>query len=88
MARMGQAHISSYRIVAEIYNQIVGWAALSPVFKRACYAGVAEVSIYIDEKNRGLNIGTILLEYLIHKSAKEGFWTLNAGIFPENITCL
>jgi phosphinothricin acetyltransferase len=45
---------------------------------------VAEVSIYIAAAMRGQGIGGALLETLIRESEEKGFWTLQAGIFPEN----
>lgn len=81
-------HIKSCRIVAEIDNEIVGWAALTAVSGRCVYAGVAEVSVYISNKYRGQKIGTKLLDKLIAESENEKHWTLQAGIFPENIASL
>jgi L-amino acid N-acyltransferase YncA len=78
------AHIKTCRIVASADNEIVGWAALTPVSGRCVYAGVAEVSVYVASDHKGKKIGTILLESLILESESEGFWTLQAGIFPEN----
>ncbi|MFV5703320.1 GNAT family N-acetyltransferase [Flavobacterium sp. XS2P12] len=78
-------HLKNCRIVAISNNQIVGWAALTPVSDRCVYAGVAEVSIYVSDKHRGQKIGAILLAKLILKSEEENIWTLQAGIFPENI---
>jgi phosphinothricin acetyltransferase len=77
-------HLVSCRIVAESDGMVVGWVALSPVSGRCVYAGVAEVSIYVSEKYRGMNIGKNLLHRLISESEKEGLWMLQAGIFPEN----
>ena len=65
-------------------NRVVGWAALSPVSARHCYRGVAEVSIYIDNKFYGQGIGSKLLEQLISNSEQEGIWTLQSSVFPEN----
>jgi phosphinothricin acetyltransferase len=45
---------------------------------------VAEVSVYVSNKFQGQKIGTRLLETLISESEKDGIWTLQAGIFPEN----
>ncbi len=78
------AHLQSCRFVALLENRIVGWAALSPVSSRCVYGGVAEVSVYIDSNYNGKGIGTKLLLELINRSEKEGFWTLQSGIFPEN----
>jgi len=77
-------HLTNCRIVAELTNKIVGWAALSPVSSRCVYGGVAEVSIYISNNHFGKKIGTKLLKKLILESEKNGIWTLQSGIFPEN----
>lgn len=79
------SHIQSCRFVATKENNILGWAALSPVSSRCVYGGVAEVSVYISKNARGLGVGTKLLKHLILESEKEGIWTLQSGIFPENI---
>ena len=78
------SHVDSCRLVAEGSGKIKGWAALSPVSGRCVYGGVAEVSIYVGKNSRGRGMGQALLEVLINASEKEGFWTLQAGIFPEN----
>ena len=72
------------RLVAELKGTVVGWAALSPVSSRRVYSGVAEVSVYIALEVRGRRIGCSLLRELVSASEQEGFWTLQAGIFPEN----
>ena len=77
-------HLKSCRLVASINNEVVGWAALTPVSGRCVYAGVAEVSVYVSASFRGNNIGTQLLEKLIEVSEQINLWTLQAGIFPEN----
>jgi len=78
------AHRKDCRLVARIDNQVAGWAALSNVSNRCVYAGVAEVSIYIDLAFRGMGVGDQLMKQLITESEKHGIWTLQAGIFPEN----
>lgn len=72
------------RLVAVGGDSLLGWAALSSVSSRAVYAGVAEVSIYLDASARGQGIGHSLLAELIRCSEEAGFWTLQAAIFPEN----
>ena len=81
-------HLKNCRIVAIKDNEVAGWAALTPVSGRCVYAGVAEVSVYVSDKNRGHKIGHKLLEKLIIESENEKLWTLQAGIFPENIASL
>ncbi len=79
-----QGHLESCRLVARAGNEILGWTALSPVSRRQVYAGVAEFSIYVAERARGRGIGALLLKALIEQSEREGIWTLQSGIFPEN----
>ncbi|MDH7447509.1 GNAT family N-acetyltransferase [Aquimarina sp. 2201CG14-23] len=81
-------HTKPCRLKAVLNAEIVGWAALGPVSTRDVYRGVAEVSIYITSKYRNLGIGKLLLEELIEVSEKEGFWTLQAGIFSNNIASI
>lgn len=78
-------HFNLCRFVLEDEdNQVVGWCALQPVSNRDCFKGVAEVSIYLDGSVQGKGLGTILLKKLILDSEEHDFWTLQAGIFPEN----
>jgi L-amino acid N-acyltransferase YncA len=69
-------------------DQLVGWAALGPISSRTVYRGVGEVSIYVDPTCARRGIGGVLLDALIGTSEGEGFWTLRAGIFPENLASI
>jgi len=77
------AHLS-LRLVAEEDGDILGWAALTPYSDRGCYRGVAESSVYVAKRARGRGVGTALMERLVRDSEEAGFWTLQAGVFPEN----
>ncbi len=81
-------HRRECRLVAKAGDPVVGWAALSPVSARACYAGVVEHSIYVAEASRGLGIGKLLLAALVAKSEAAGFWTLQSSVFPENLSSI
>ena len=81
-------HLCAARLVARDGPAILGWAAISPVSGRCVYAGVAEVSVYVAESARGRGVGRALLEALVRASEDEGIWTLQAGIFPENVASL
>ena len=72
------------RLVAERDGSVVGWAALSPASARHCYRGVGDVSVYVAEEARGAGVGCTLLEELVERSEQAGYWTLSAGVFPEN----
>jgi phosphinothricin acetyltransferase len=76
-----------FKAVDEV-DEILGWAALSSVSDRCVYAGVAEVSVYVAGNARGRGVGSLLLAHLIEASEKAGIWTLQAGIFPENVSSL
>ena len=80
-----EGHHQFARLVVRDGETVLGWAALSPVSKRDVYRGVAEVTVYVSENARGQGIGRALLEALIDDSEKNGIWTLQASIFPENI---
>jgi L-amino acid N-acyltransferase YncA len=77
-------HLDSCRLVYCTDDTVVGWAALSGVSPRACYSGVAEVSVYIDVEHYGLGIGSALLKTLIEESESNDIWTLQSSVFPEN----
>lgn len=65
-------------------HRVKGWSALTAVSSRCIYAGVAEVSVYVDADAQGLGIGKSLLKALINYAETNNIWTLQAGIFPEN----
>jgi L-amino acid N-acyltransferase YncA len=76
------------RLVAEDEGAVVGFAALSPYSHRRCYRGVAEESVYVGEAARGKGVGRTLLDELVARAERGGYWTLLAGIFPENAASL
>ena len=82
------SHLPAARLVARSGGDILGWAALSPVSSRCAYAGVAEVSIYVAERARGRGVGGELMARLIEESEAAGIWTLQAGIFPQNVASI
>lgn len=69
-------------------DKVLGWASLSGVSDRCVYSGVAEVSIYIAMQEFGKGIGSQLFEQLIDFSEQNNIWTLQAGIFPENVASI
>jgi L-amino acid N-acyltransferase YncA len=82
-----QGHLQNCRLVAG-GQRILGWAALSPVSSRRVYSGVAEVSVYVASDARGRGVGRMLLQSLVEQSERCGIWTLQAGIFPENVSSI
>jgi L-amino acid N-acyltransferase YncA len=79
-------HLPACRFVAsDGAGRVAGWAALTPYSARAVYVGVAEVSVYIAAAARGQGVGRRLLAALVEASEAVGIWTLQAGVFPENM---
>src|SRR5262245_21815843 len=66
------SHHSFGRLVALSDGQVVGWGALSQVSRRPCYAGVAEVSVYVRADQRGRGLGKLLLQAVIAESERHG----------------
>jgi L-amino acid N-acyltransferase YncA len=87
-------HLPYGRLIArktgkkDVYTEgssILGWAALTAVSGRCVYAGVAELSVYVAASARGQGVGKLLMNNLIKDAEINGLWTLQAGIFPENL---
>jgi L-amino acid N-acyltransferase YncA len=85
-AQWTQARVDGTCLVArDPAGEVLGWAALSPVSSRDVYRGVGEVSVYVDPHHARRGVGKALLLALVDTSERAGFWTLTAGIFPENV---
>jgi L-amino acid N-acyltransferase YncA len=67
---------------------VVGWAALTPVSGRCVYRGVAENSVYVARGVQSQGVGRALLNELVRGAEEAGIWTLEAGVFPENLASL
>lgn len=83
--KWNSGHLLHTRLIAVKSEKVAGWAALSPVSERCVYGGVAEVSIYVANAHKNKGIGKALLKELIAESEANGIWTLQSGIFPENV---
>ncbi|MGV6830411.1 MAG: N-acetyltransferase family protein [bacterium] len=76
------------RLVALDNDYVIGFALLAPTSRRKVYAGVAEITIYISKQYHSQGVGDALLKALISASENHGFWTLQSGIFPQNIASI
>jgi phosphinothricin acetyltransferase len=71
-------------IVAEEDGKVIGWVSLSKWSDRCAYSDTAEISLYIDEKERGKGIGRKLLETIVLEGEKAGLHSIIARIAEGN----
>jgi L-amino acid N-acyltransferase YncA len=71
-------------VVVEEQGQIVAFASTSTYRPRDCYAGIAEVSVYVARKFRRRGAGRVALLELMEQARAQGFWKLVSRVFPEN----
>jgi len=71
-------------VVAEIDDQIIGWAGAGPYRDRECYRGIGEFSMYVRRDWRRRGVGDLLLAGLIREAERLGLWKLLSRIFPFN----
>jgi L-amino acid N-acyltransferase YncA len=65
-------------------SAVLAFASSSAYRERACYAGIAEFSVYVARRHRGKGAGRVAMSALIDAATKVGFWKLVSRIFPEN----
>jgi L-amino acid N-acyltransferase YncA len=71
-------------VVVEEGGRVLAWAAASAYSPRGCYAGVAEVSVYVSRAARGRGLGRTALDALAARAAASGFHKLTGKILAEN----
>jgi L-amino acid N-acyltransferase YncA len=82
------ARLTGHRFVATERDQVAGWVAVTAVSRRRVHSGVVEHSVYVDPRARRRSIGPKLLDAVISSTESAGIWTIQSGIFPENIASL
>jgi L-amino acid N-acyltransferase YncA len=71
-------------VVTDNRGTVIAFAATFAYRPRECYAGVAEISVYVGRHARGHGAGRVALQALIDAARNAGFWKLLSRIFPEN----
>ena len=71
-------------LVAEINEEVVGFASLSRYQKRPAYNTTVEDSLYVHPDHQGKGIGLAMLTALIEKASEHGFHTIIARISGES----
>lgn len=81
-------HRKQCRIVAEDDLEVVAWTALKPVSDKEYFAGVAELSVYVDYDHQHQGLGTALVKKAAEQSVREGYWSILAYVLEENLAAL
>lgn len=69
-------------------NKIVGWVSFQSFYGRPAYDGTAELSIYLDENQRGRGLGKRVLQHCITIAPIYQIKTILAFIFAHNVPSL
>lgn len=73
-------------VIVDEADSICGWASLNSYNDRACFDGVADVSIYIHRDRRGIGLGKRLLDALSAEARVQGFHKLVLNALNANET--
>lgn len=71
--------------LVEDQHTIVGWVSFQSFYGRPAYDATVEISIYLDEQQRGRGLGKQILQYCIEKAPGLGVHTLLGFIFAHNL---
>jgi L-amino acid N-acyltransferase YncA len=75
-------------VVVDSDAQVLGWVVASRASDRDVYSGVVEHSVYVLPSAQGRGVGRLLLDELAASTEAAGIWTIQSGIFPENVASL
>jgi len=74
-----------YPVFVAVDDHVTGWVSLGSYRKeRQALTHVAEVSYYVDEKERGKGIGSSLMEYVLQVAPRYGVTVLIAILLNLN----
>lgn len=65
-------------------GDVVAFGSTSGYRARACYAGIAEFSVYVARSARGQGAGRAAMQALMTAAEAAGFWKLVSRVFVEN----
>lgn len=67
---------------------VLGWVRASDYRPRACYASIAEFSVYVAEVARGRGVGDELVAAFVRACTEARLTKLVSRVFPENAASL
>lgn len=71
-------------VIENLDKEILGWVSFQSFYGRPAYDATVEVSIYLDDKQRGKGLGKQVLGYCIDKAPNYGVKTILGFIFTHN----
>lgn len=71
-------------VAVDEVDRPIGWGGLSGYRPRECYAGIAEISVYLDRSARGCGLGRRMLDALVLAARDAGYWKLVSRVFTFN----
>ena len=72
-------------VVVEEAGRVIAFAATFFYRPRGCYAGIAEVSVYVGRGARGQGAGRLAMTHLLRAAEQAGYWKLVSRVFPDNL---
>ncbi|MFD2744441.1 MULTISPECIES: GNAT family N-acetyltransferase [Sphingobacterium] len=63
---------------------LVGWVSFQSFYGRPAYDGTVEISIYLNESQRGQGFGKMVLQHCLDRAPSYGIDVLLAYIFAHN----
>ena len=81
------AHQKPHRpmmVLCDAHDHVLAWATFSDYYARAAYDISAEISIYVDENQRGKRVGQTLLDEMMAMAPSLGIRNVIAVIFAHN----
>jgi len=71
-------------VVESEADGIIGWVSFKSFYGRPAYDGTVEISIYLDENQRGKGLGKAVLSHAIEQCPALGIKTVLGFIFTHN----
>jgi L-amino acid N-acyltransferase YncA len=80
----GVRHPTVFRQHVSKSEIVIGWASFQAFLTRPAYHATVEISIYLDEKCRGMGYGREILKHCIEQAPKLGIKSILGLIFAHN----
>lgn len=71
-------------VVVESAQTVVAFAATFEYRSRPCYAGVAELAVYVARNRRRQGAGRVAMQAIVAEAERAGLWKLLSRVFVEN----